>query len=103
MCTAQRPKTIATAVDMSAIFPKPRLKPKSDALFGHPFRRYRRKNGLSQAALAQALGVSGAAITHYELGRRTISAEKAIEFEARLGGAVTRKQLRPDIFGDAAA
>ena len=67
----------------------------------HPFAQFRKRSDppMTQAALAERLGVSTALVTHIETGRRQIPAEKAIEYERRLGGAVTRYQLRPDIFG----
>lgn len=47
--------------------------------------------------LAKALGLSSMAITQWK--RRGVPAERCPEIEAATGGAVTRLDLRPDIFG----
>lgn len=47
------------------------------------------------------LGVSDATITHIENGRRRVTPEKAIEWEARIG--VSKQELCPEIFGTSVA
>lgn len=63
----------------------------------HPLNQYRDKHKLTQAQLAELLGVSRATITHIETGKRRVTPEKAIEFEAKIG--VKKKALCPEIFG----
>jgi DNA-binding transcriptional regulator YdaS (Cro superfamily) len=55
----------------------------------------------SQAKLAAACEVTQTAV-HKWLYGADIRAENAIKVEKATNGAVTRQQLRPDIFGDAA-
>ena len=50
-------------------------------------------------ALAKALGVSSSMISQWKSGHRRISPETAIRIEIATNGAVTREDLRPDIFG----
>ena len=40
-------------------------------------REYRIKNGLSQKELADLLGISFQAISHYEIGRKALSVDMA--------------------------
>jgi len=54
----------------------------------------------SQAALAAALSVSPMAVSKWVSGRSRITAERACDIERATNGAVTRYDLRPDIFGD---
>jgi DNA-binding transcriptional regulator YdaS (Cro superfamily) len=54
----------------------------------------------SQAALAAALKVSPMAVSKWVSGRSRITAERACEIEEVTRGAVTRYDLRPDIFGE---
>jgi transcriptional regulator with XRE-family HTH domain len=63
----------------------------------HPLKRYRTAHGLTQRQLAERLGVSVAAITHTETGRRKVTAENALKWESLTG--VTREDLCPRIFG----
>lgn len=53
---------------------------------------------VTQASLAQRLGVSQGAVSHWLNGRSTITAERAKEIEAATDYLVTRYELRPDIF-----
>lgn len=53
----------------------------------------------TQVELAKALGVSQGLVGHWVNGRRRITAERAIEIETATGGAVSRADLRPDLFG----
>ncbi len=54
----------------------------------------------TQAKLADKLGVTPQSIQKY---KRQIPAERVLEIERLTGGAVTRHEMRPDVFGDAAA
>ena len=53
------------------------------------------------AKLAQDLSVSKAAVSHWRHGRYRVPADRCIDIERVTGGAVTRYDLRPDVFGPA--
>lgn len=55
----------------------------------------------SQAKLAEAAGCSQQYVSLLIRGEGRISAEMALAFERATGCAVSRYDLRPDIFGDA--
>lgn len=63
----------------------------------HPIKAYRERHGLTQGALAEILGVSDATITHIENGRRRITPQNALAWEAKIG--IPRAALCPEIFG----
>lgn len=52
-----------------------------------------------QTALANACGVKQQYVWKW-LRMERIPAERAIQIERATGGAVTRQELRPDLFGD---
>lgn len=52
----------------------------------------------SQALLAKAIGVKQPAISHWLHRDKNIPAEYAIKIERATNGAVTRYELRPDIY-----
>lgn len=52
----------------------------------------------SRAELARRIGVSAEAVRKWELGK--LPAERCLAIEAATGGAVTRAELRPDLFGN---
>jgi DNA-binding transcriptional regulator YdaS (Cro superfamily) len=56
----------------------------------------------SQSRLADALGLS---FQHIQQWRRAgrVPAERVLSVETAVNGAVTRYQLRPDVFGEAPA
>lgn len=62
----------------------------------HPIREYRARNNLSRAQLAETLGCSKHLITSVETGHRSITAEKAVQWEQIIG--IRREVLRPDLF-----
>lgn len=67
-------------------------------------RTYREEQGLSQAEFAARFSpplapVSQGLVWQWESGRQRVTAERAIEIETATNGAVTRHDLRPDIFG----
>ena len=64
----------------------------------HPLRIYRTSHKLTQGQLGSLLGVSDATITHIENGRRPVTPENAIKWEAKTG--ISRADLCPEIFGD---
>ena len=51
------------------------------------------------AKLAQDLKVSRAAVSHWRHRRFRVPAERCIDIETLSNGAVTRYDLRPDVFG----
>lgn len=53
----------------------------------------------SQAELARKLDVSDMAVSQWK--KRGVPPERCRDIEAATGGAVTRYELRPDIFGPA--
>jgi DNA-binding transcriptional regulator YdaS (Cro superfamily) len=59
---------------------------------------YMQHAGLSQAALADLVGVSQPMVSHWLTARKAITPERARQIEHVTGGAVTRHELRPDIF-----
>ena len=50
----------------------------------------------SQSALANALGVTRASVSHWFVGKHKIPAKWCVEIEKKTG--VSRKELRPDLF-----
>lgn len=52
----------------------------------------------SQALLAKALGVHRTTVNSWVHGRNKIPAETAIQIEKITNSAVTRQDLRPDLF-----
>lgn len=59
---------------------------------------YIKHRGLSQAELADLVGVSQGMVSHWLTGRKAISAERAKQIEHATAGFVRRHELRPDIF-----
>lgn len=58
-------------------------------------------NAGGRAEVARALGIWPSAVQKWwDTGR--VSAERAIDLERLNGGKVSRAELRPDLFGDAA-
>ncbi len=53
-------------------------------------------------ALAKDLGISRTWMSQLISGRQVCSPELAVEIERLTNGAVTRKDLRPDLFGEVA-
>lgn len=58
-------------------------------VFGVGLRTLREKKGLSQAALAKAVGLSRAQVTNIELGRSGVTAQGMQRFAAALGVTIT--------------
>lgn len=58
--------------------------------------RVRKAVGGKNVDIARLLGVTDAAIAQWE--NTKIPADRAIELEAKTGGKVTARQLRPDAF-----
>lgn len=55
-----------------------------------------------QSALARACGVKQGHVWHWLNKSRSVPADYVLIIEAATGGAVTRYELRPDIFGESA-
>jgi DNA-binding transcriptional regulator YdaS (Cro superfamily) len=54
---------------------------------------------ISGIELARALGVHPSLVSQWKTGRRRVSADTAVRIERATHGAVTRFDLRPEIFG----
>lgn len=67
--------------------------------------QYLKARGISQAEFGRLLSVPVTAgmVGHWVAGRHPITAERAKQIEFATGGAVTRHELRPDIFDAPAA
>ena len=52
----------------------------------------------SQSDLARKVGCNRALVNHMIIGRRGITAEMAVAIEQATDGAVSRADLRPDLF-----
>ena len=61
-------------------------------------RDYLRQEGLTATAFGAKMRLSHAAVVRWMNGTRRISAERAIEIERATQGAVTRHDLRPDLY-----
>ena len=59
---------------------------------------YCRSHKVTQTELAAQLGVTQAMVSHWSRGACRVTAEYAIKIERVTGGAVSRSELRPDIF-----
>lgn len=59
---------------------------------------YLKQPGVTQKALAERLGVSQGLISQWVNGSQVIMAERAKAIEEATAGAVTRHELRPDLF-----
>jgi DNA-binding transcriptional regulator YdaS (Cro superfamily) len=55
----------------------------------------------SQKALAEAIGAAPALVWQWANGKRPVAAKHCIAIETATSGAVTRHDLRPDVFGPA--
>lgn len=61
---------------------------------------YLELNRLTQACFAKKINVTQGLIHQFVSGKTRVTAERAVEIERATGGAVTRTDLRPDLFGD---
>lgn len=59
---------------------------------------YMQEHGLSQAEMADRVGVSQGMVSHWLRKRKAITAERARDIERATNGAVLRHELRPDVF-----
>lgn len=57
----------------------------------------------SQDAFAEKLGVTQGLVWQWLSGRTRITPERAKQIELATGGAVSRRELRPDVFDEAPA
>lgn len=62
-------------------------------------RDYLADQGISQQEFASRLGVTQGLVWQWLRGRTRISAERAVQIERATNQAVTRCDLRPDVFG----
>lgn len=56
----------------------------------------------TQSEFARAIGVKQPSVFSWMVGKTKPSAKNAIAIERVTNGAVTRAEIRPEIFGDAA-
>jgi DNA-binding transcriptional regulator YdaS (Cro superfamily) len=56
----------------------------------------------TQTAMAEAIGATGPFVSQWMNGKRPVSPKYCLRIEKVTGGAVTRYELRPDIFGESA-
>ena len=54
----------------------------------------------SQRSLAEHIGVTPGAVSQWALGLYVVPVERAVQIERVTDGAVTRRDLRPDDWGD---
>lgn len=54
--------------------------------------------GGTQLALAERTGLTQAAVSHLATGKSGVSAETAMKIDVATGGAVSRHDLRPDLY-----
>lgn len=64
---------------------------------------YRQKNNLTQSDFAAAMTKAGhkttqALVSHWETGEVVITAERAVQIETITQGAISRSDLRPDLW-----
>jgi DNA-binding transcriptional regulator YdaS (Cro superfamily) len=64
----------------------------------HLLETYLKASGITQSAMADALGVHQSLISQWINGSRPIAPMKAKAIEEATNGAVKRHELRPDIF-----
>lgn len=63
-------------------------------------RKFINAPGMGQTRAAALFGVSQGLVSHWLNGRKRITAERAKQIETATGGAVSRADLRPDLFAD---
>lgn len=61
-------------------------------------RTYLKKTKTAQADLARAIGVTPGLVWQWLHGHRRVGAERVLGLEAATGGAVTRHEIRPDLY-----
>lgn len=65
-------------------------------------RELREAAGMKQAELAEKLRTSRANVNRWESGARRLTAEIAALIDEKTEGKISKRDLRPDLFGDAA-
>src|SRR3990167_3888832 len=59
---------------------------------------YIQQHGLTQEAFGKKIGVTQGLVWQWLKGFTRITPERAVQIERRTAGAITRQELRPDIF-----
>lgn len=60
--------------------------------------QFLKSEGISQSEFARRLGVTQGLVWQWLDGRQRVTAENCVLIEAATAGAVTRAELRPDLF-----
>ena len=60
--------------------------------------QYLEESSISQTEFARRVGVSQGMVWQWLNGRRRVAAENVLPIEEATGGAVTRHELRPDLY-----
>lgn len=63
----------------------------------HPIKQYRDRHGISQATLAQSIGVTQGIIWRWEKGIDEITAERAVSIEEKIGSDLPAETLSTTI------
>ena len=63
--------------------------------------QYIKSAGITRIQFAEMVGVSEGMVGHWITGRYRVAAERCLRVESATNGAVTRHDLRPDVFGTA--
>lgn len=63
----------------------------------NPIKRYRKRHGLSQTAIARQIGVTQGIVWRWEKGIDEITADRAIAIEEKLGEELPAEALSPTI------
>jgi DNA-binding transcriptional regulator YdaS (Cro superfamily) len=71
---------------------------KNAAAARHPLARYRHRERLTLARLAKLCGTTKATLSRVETGKLIPTTRMAMALELATGGAVSRHELRPDIW-----
>lgn len=67
-----------------------------------PLVKYMARHGLSQAEFGRRIGASQAAVSLWLTGKGRMSVKRAAKIEKRLKGEISRRDLFPKFFEDAA-
>lgn len=69
---------------------------------GVDIKTYIRRHNLTQRDFGRLVGVEQPLVSQWVGRKKPVSAERAVQIEKRTGGAISRRDLRPDLFDKAA-